>query len=153
MTLLSTPPGVENCSCPKTKKDKCPMNKRCLDKNIVYMATISTTAEDCKYIYVGATSRSFKERYAVQKQSFKDRNLNQTTLSKTIWDLRDQTIDHTLTFKTVGRGQPYSPKFKKCGLCIKEKTLMITMRSTLNKRNEITAKCPHRDKHLLYKVN
>ena len=102
----------------------------------------------------GITANTFKARLATHKQSFNNRNSNQTTLSKHIWDMKDKKINYNITYKIIGRGQPYNPKTGKCLLCLKEKTIIITKpsSSTLNKKNEFVNKCPHRDKHLLAAV-
>ena len=100
------------------------------------------------------TSTSFKSRLAVHNQSYKYRETNQTTLSRHIWKLKDSNTEYKVSYKIVERGNPYSPKTGGCGLCLKEKTFIITRpeECTLNKRNELIAKCPHRDKFLLAKV-
>ena len=65
---------------------------------------------------------------------------NQTTLSKHIWELADSGKNYSLKFKILYRAKPYTSKFKQCGLCIKEKTTIITQsdRATMNKWTELT---------------
>ena len=149
------PPGMVNCSCPKAKMSDCPLSRRCLEKNLVYQAIVTNESDGSNESYVGTTSTNFKARYAVHKQSFKNRMQNQTTLSKHIWDLADASKSYSLKFKILYRAKPYTSKFKQCGLCIKEKTTIITQpeNATLNKRTELTAKCLHREKYLLKNVN
>ena len=145
------PKGVDNCSCPAKKKENCPLQNRCLDRNIIYQATVDNISDHETETYIGLTSSTFKERLATHKQSFNNRNVNQTTLSTYIWQLKDGGKFFSISYKIVDRGKPYSSKYKKCGLCTKEKTWIITQpnMATLNKRTELTAKCRHREKWLL----
>ena len=148
------PMGKPNCSCPRAQKANCPLKGRCKDKNLIYQAEVLNSQDGTKEYYIGATSTTFKERFGVHKQSFRNINQCQTTLSRHIWALKDNNIDYELKFRTISKAQPYSPKFKQCGLCLKEKTIMITQleSSSLNKRNELTSKCLHRVKFLLGKA-
>ena len=53
--------SVDNCNC--RNKEACPLQNKCMNKDIVYKATISTSnANDTKH-YIGMTSSTFKERY------------------------------------------------------------------------------------------
>ena len=75
-------PREENektCSCPKNKKMDCPLDQKCLSKNIVYQATVSVPNKEPS-TYIGQTSVTFKARLAVHKQTFKDQNTSQTAL-------------------------------------------------------------------------
>ena len=47
------------CNC--RSKDSCPLNSKCLQKNVVYKATITTQNEIKKYI--GSTRGLFKKRW------------------------------------------------------------------------------------------
>ena len=145
------PPGIPNCSCPKAKKEACPLQSRCLDNNIIYQASVHSIQDNCTETYVGLTATSFKDRLATHNQSIKFRDKNQTTLSKHIWSLKDRGKEFKISYKIIGRGIPYSPKFKSCNLCIREKAIIITQpeKATLNKRTELTSKCLHQDKHSL----
>ena len=150
------PSNIENCSCPKLKKEQCPLDRRCLDKNIIYQAIVHNTTENKKETYIGLTANAFKDRLSTHKQSFKNRNVNQTTLSNHVWELKDKGVNFDIQYKILDRGKPYAASYKNCSLCIKEKTWIITepLMATLNKRNELTSKCRHRDKFLLcnYKI-
>ena len=53
--------SADNCNC--RNKEACPLQNKCMNKYIVYKATISTSnANDTKH-YIGMTSSTFKERY------------------------------------------------------------------------------------------
>ena len=107
--------------------------------------------DNSKETYVGLTATTFKSRLSTHKKSFLDRDYNQTALSNYIWKLKDKNTEFKIKYKIIGRGKPYSAKNKRCTLCLREKTIILTRpkESTLNVRNEFTTKCPHRDKHLL----
>ena len=124
---------------------------KCLNKNIIFQATIQENISKKEETYIGLASTTFKERLGVHRQSFRNRNLNQTTLSRYLWALKDQNIHYSLKFSILARAKPYSSKFKQCGLCNKERFFIITqpLKSSLNRRNELTSKCMHRDKFLL----
>ena len=60
--------SVDNCNC--RNKEACPLQNKCMNKDIVYKATISTSnANDTKH-YIGMTSSTFKERYRNHIKSF-----------------------------------------------------------------------------------
>ena len=84
--LLATPqPDERKCSC--TKNTPCPLEGKCLTRNLIYQATVTLEVKS-KKSYTGLCSTTFKERLGVHKQSFKDETKNQTSLSKYIWDLK-----------------------------------------------------------------
>ena len=153
--LTSDAPPQKTCSCPGNQVEPCILEGRCLEENIVYQATVTSDSDNSNETYTGVTEPPFKLRYAVHKQSIKNKNSpNSTALSKYIWNLKDNKTEFKISYKIVGRGHPYNPRSGKCGLCLKEKTIIITKPKTctLNKRNEFVSKCPHRDKYLLLKV-
>ena len=75
--------SADNCNC--RNKEACPLQNKCMNKDIVYKATISTSnANDTKH-YIGMTSSTFKERYRNHIKSFTHKKYsNETELSKHI---------------------------------------------------------------------
>ena len=73
---------------------------------------------------------------------------NQTELSKHIWKLKGDGSPYTLTWTIKKRAQPYSPRTKRCNLCLWEKFFIITAdkNTTLNARTELTSTCRHKKK-------
>ena len=53
--------SADNCNC--RNKEACPLQNECMNKDIVYKATISTSNTDDTKHYIGMTSNTFKERY------------------------------------------------------------------------------------------
>ena len=77
-----------------------------------------------------------------------------TTLSLHIWDLKDKGEDYVIEWKLIGRAQPFSPVSGTCNLCTLEKyhILFNPNQATLNKREEFTNFCLHKQKLLLDKT-
>ena len=65
--------SADNCNC--RNKEACPLQNMCMNKDIVYKTTISTSnAKDTKH-YIGMTSSTFKERYRNHIKSFTRKNI------------------------------------------------------------------------------
>ena len=47
------PKDVLNCSCPRNKKQMCPLNGKCLDVNIVYQTSIENKQYKTKETFLG----------------------------------------------------------------------------------------------------
>ena len=95
------------------------------------------------------TIQELDTRYTNHKASFNKRaKSNQTELSKHIWKLKDDGSPYTLTWTIKKRAQPYSPRTKRCNLCLWEKFFIITAdkNTTLNTctRTELTSTCRHK---------
>ena len=118
----------------------CPLSEKCLTKDLVYQATVKQTNGGTD-TYIGLTSTTFKARLGTHKNSFKDPEANQTSLSNHIWDLKKRKIEHSISWKLVDRAQHFSPVSGKCQLCIKEKLYILFHQemASLNSKNEIYA--------------
>jgi hypothetical protein len=104
--------------------------------------------------YIGLTATSFKDRWRNHKSSFKTRNpKNSTKLSKYIWELQDQKVDHEISWKIVSRAKPFNPVSNTCNLCTREKYFIIFKpeMASINERNEIAGPCLHKHSRLLRK--
>ena len=115
------PKGVDNCSCPAKKKENCPLQNRCLDRNIIYQATVDNISDHETETYIGLTSSTFKERLATHKQSFNNRNVNQTTLSTYIWQLKDGGKFFQYHTKLLIEGNPTLVNIKNVAYAQKKK--------------------------------
>ena len=148
--ILGSGNTSEPAKCNCRVKEECPLPGKCTTKNIVYEATVKTPDEEKKYI--GLTATSFKTRFTSHKASFNHREKrNQTELSKYIWQMKDDGVPYTLTWKIRKHAQPYSPKSGRCNLCLSEKLCIITSdkSTTLNSRTELVSTCRHKRKFLL----
>ena len=135
------------CNC--RNKNNCPLPGKCTIKNVIYQANVITDNDNKGYI--GLTSTTFKTRYTGHKASFTNpQKRNSTELSKYIWTLKDTNTPYQLKWKILRRAQPYSPRSKRCNLCLWEKLFIITNRnSIMNSRSELISTCRHRNKFLL----
>ena len=138
------------CNC--KENSICPLGGKCLTKELVYQATVTQTDKTTN-TYIGLTSTTFKARLGVHKNSFKDPDANQTSLSNHIWDLKKKNLGYRVSWKLIDRAKQYSPVNGKCQLCIKEKfyILFYPEMATLNSKSEIYANCRHKKSKLLIK--
>ena len=141
------------CSC--RVSDMCPLDGKCLSRNIVYQADVLLN-DDPSYhkVYIGMTKPTFKERLANHTKSFKHRDyMNDTKLSTEIWRLKDEgkenfNIKWTLRKQTTG----YNPSTNVCNLCLNEKLAICSFsdkEKLLNKRSELISRCRHQNIYLL----
>ena len=150
--LLASPTNVDEKMCSCSRNSTCPLEGKCLTKNLVYQTTVEQRDGETN-TYIGLTSTTFKARLGVHKNSFKDPEANQTSLSTHIWDLKKRKIEYSVTWKIVDRANPYSPVSGKCQLCIKEKFYILfhPEMASLNSKSEIYANCRHKRSKLLIK--
>ena len=139
---------VKMCNC--RNKNDCPLEGECLQKEIVYQATVTTSEK--KETYVGLTATEFKTRWRNHQMSFKhEKKRNDTELSKYLWELKEKKENFTISWKILAKARAYSNVSKRCNLCIEEKYFIISnpQMATLNKRNELVSTCRHRRKFIL----
>jgi hypothetical protein len=152
-TLKRTDPpqtNTRNCNC--RSPASCPLNGNCLTPNVIYQATVTRHDNNTDETNIGLCATDFKTRYRNHKTSFTHSDKrNQTELSKHIWTLKDNNIDHTIRWKTIRQAKPYSNNTKRCYLCLTEKYFILCKPNlaTLNKRNELSSICRHRRSYLL----
>ena len=139
---LQQVPDDPLCTC---RQQPCPVDRKCTGSDLVYKAEIKNTPEN--YFYLGSTSCKFTQRFHPHKHSLVHRDSkNGTTLSKKIWQLRDEGHNPEVSFSIVGRAQSAQSCAPRCNLCLKEKLSIITENSPLllNSRQEIFTRCKHR---------
>ena len=69
--------------------------------------------------------------------------------------MADKGKECNIKWKIKRRAKPYSPTTERCDLCITEKTIIANYKDKhklLNTRNELLAKCRHREKWLLCNI-
>ena len=148
--VLNEPTSHQEKSCNCRNKNSCPLDGNCQVKNIVYKATVTT--EQNYRIYYGTAEGEFKTRYNNHTNSFRHpKNINETELSKYIWQLNDKNIDFNLKWKIGAFTSPYKCGIRRCDLCLTEKLSIIRADPLiiLNKRTELILKCRHRNKFTL----
>ena len=147
----STTENEESKPCNCRKKDECPLDGNCLQAAVIYQAKVTRTDNNTHETYVGLTENDFKTRYRNHTASFRNiASRNSTELSKYVWSLKDNNINHVITWQIIARAKPYNSASKRCNLCLLEKFIIIREphRCTLNKRNELVSGCRHRKKSL-----
>ena len=133
------------------RRTPAPLAGNCLQSSVIYQATVTRKDNNKEETYIGLTENEFKTRYRNRTVSFCNaKHRNSTELSKHIWTLKDNNIDHSISWRILSSHLPYSSSSKRCNLCLKEKFLIIYQPnlSTLNKRNELVSSCRHRSKAL-----
>ena len=143
---ISTP----KCNC---HKYPCPLEGNCQIKNVIYQATVQS--ENDTQTYVGLTSSTFKARWSNHKTGFEhEKHRKDTTLSKYIWELKDKKTEYDVTWKIIGRANPFSPISKVCNLCTLEKWFILFKPNIakLNKKEELGNYCLHKASILLDKT-
>ena len=151
-TLRENLPETKKCSCTQNKKEKCPLQNKCLESEIVYQAQVEVENKETK-TYIGQTATDFKHRLSTHTFSFNNRDINQTSLSQYIWEVKDQGYEYKISWKIVDRGRKFSPVNGVCQLCITE-AYYINFHpemATLNSRTEIFSSCRHKKPALLIK--
>ena len=142
----------DNKTCNCRQKNSCPLNGNCLQSSIIYQAKVTRKDNNTTEAYIGLTENDFKTRYRNHTASFRHpKHKNSTELSKHIWTLKNNNIDHLISWCILSSSSPYNSSSKRCNLCLKEKLLIICRPelSSLNKRNELVSSCRHRSKALL----
>ena len=150
-SVANPPENLSNCNC--RVKENCPLEGDCLEKSIVYKASVST--EECSKFYIGLTEPDFKSRFNNHTQSFRSRaKSNNTCLSKYVWNLKDHNLDYNIKWDLLCRAAPYGGGTRKCDLCLTEKLLILQSDtgSMVNKRSEILNKCRHGNKYKLMNI-
>ena len=129
-------------------------------QNVVYTCTVSATPYFPKQVYLVVAESDWKQRFYNHKKSIKNKSYrNDTTLSSSLWDLKEKhKVFATLTWSVVKSVPGYSNISKRCLLCLAEKVLIGIYENPeelLSKRSELMAKCCHSKKLLLsnYETN
>ena len=100
--------------------------------------------ETVKSSYIGQTSMTFKKRFYGHNKSMRDKNVNQTGLSRKVWKLREDGVEFDLKWSIIDE----APSFNgiSCKLCLSETChiLFNSDQNTLNKKTELMSACRHK---------
>ena len=147
--MLSKPtPNVRDCNC--RNREQCPMDNKCLTKNIVYEAEITSHPDEVSKDYRGLCSTAFKDRYGVHKESFRNKVYSKgCELAKHVWNLKDSNKTFDLKWKILEKvnGRLIGGQ---CKLCTTE-TMLINEHPNKGKllnKNSVQ-KCRHECKYML----
>jgi len=141
---------LKACNC--NNKASCPLDGKCRSTNVIYKCTVSAPNKNDK-VYIGLTEGEFKSRFYTHKQSFtKKKYAKSTSLSKYIWELKENNINPSLSWTIMKTAKTYSNITKRCNLCLQEKFEILYYKNQnelLNNKSEIISKCRHENKFLM----
>ena len=140
---------IKTCSCSRGKT--CPLDGKCLTKNVLYKASCTAIGEP-KMEYLGIAATTFKERFNNYTASFRNEEYGQSTTLKTyFWKLKNQGKMPKVSFQIIRVVPSFTPESGRCALCSAEKLAILKSdpNKTLNKRTEIMATCRHKRKFIL----
>ena len=111
----------------------------------------ATTTTQQKHTSDSQKTTSKQDTETIPHHSATLNTADSTELSKHIWTLKDNNIEHYISWRILSSHSPYNSSSKRCNLCLKDKFLIIYRPKfcTLNKRNELVSSCRHRNKALL----
>ena len=148
---VSAPPATDNTdkSCNCRDKSACPLSGKCLEKCIVYKATVTADRKP-ERCYYGLSEPPFKQRYGRHKHDFEHEDKRASTaLSKYIWELKDEGVDYDISWSIHTKAAQYRCGSRRCDLCLAEKVAIATGDPTkmLNSRSELVSACRHAAKY------
>ena len=112
----TTPVSALSCSC--CQKSECLLNNKCLSESLVSKAAVSQTPSQINKYYYGTYEKTFKECYNNHTATFSNKTKQKSTqLSKHIWELKENSIQHQISWGTASRACPYNGCLWKCNLC------------------------------------
>ena len=153
--ILRTENKTDTRECNCRQNDLCPLQGKCLEKEVIYRAEVTSNTNNPTTNYIGLTEHTFKDRLYKHRNSFKYRNkINSTELSKHIWNLKDNEAENAeIKWSILDRARAFRNGSKRCDLCLTEKYHIIYEEfNTLNKRNELLSNCRHQRKFLLSNI-
>ena len=152
-TILTSAAENNSKLCKCREKNSCPINGKCLQKGVVYKATVVQKHTNQKDAYIGITENEFKTRYKQHTSSFRlPHKKFTTTLSEHVWNLKTITSSTALHGRLLKTATPTVLHRRSVTFALPKKYFILTGKPTLNKRREIFAQCPHRKKHLLQNI-
>ena len=134
---------VSMCNC--RSNDPCPLDGKCLTRNIVYKAPVTAPGKPLRYYY-GLSEPPFKQRYNGHNYTFRHSSeRSKTTLAGYIWELKDEEIDYSIKWEIHKKAAPYQCGARKCDLCLAEKIAIASGDPVkmLNSRSELISTCRH----------
>ena len=118
------PTDIKECSC--CRKPECPLDRMCLSEFLVYKASADRLDTKETKHYYETCKKNFKEHYNNHTASFRNKSKEKSTeLSKYIWELKNNKIQHNLKWCIASKARPYACVCRKCDLCLTEKLPVI----------------------------
>ena len=111
--------SADNCNC--RNKEASPLQNKCMNKDIVYKATISTSNANNTKHYIGMTSSTFKEQYRNHIKSFTQKIFKRNGTFETHLAPKQNKTDFTIKWSIIKKSISYTGGSKRCNLCLEEK--------------------------------
>ena len=93
----------KECNC--QSREQCPMDNKCLTKNIVYEAEIKSHPDGEIKNYRGLCSTTFKDRYGVHMQGVRNKKYSKgCELTKYVWELKEGNKAFDIKWKILRKG-------------------------------------------------
>ena len=125
--------SAEICNC--RNKHACPLQNKCMSKDIVYKATISTGNTQGTKHYIGMTSNTFKERYRNHIKSFTHKKYsndrNGTFETRSALKAKQNRFHHKMVYNK--KSISYTGGSKRCNLCLDEKITILKEKNNCTK--------------------
>ena len=150
--ILSEEKTLDQPRCNCRQKDACPLQKNCLDKELIYQCNLKKNNTSDGINYNGLTKNTFKSRFYKHRNSFKyESKTNSIKLPKHFWEMKRKCIEKaTMYWSVIDHAKPYKNGSKRCDLCFTEKCHILTSTVNLvNKRSELVSKCRYENKFYL----
>ena len=133
----SQPRVINTASCNCKNKETCPEQNKCMSKDIVYKATISTCCTNDTKHYIGMTLNTFKERFRNHIKSFTHKKYSdETELFKYVWHFKENNTDFTIKWSIIKNSISYTGGSKRCNLCL----------DIVNRKTDMVRKAGSRDR-------
>ena len=123
-----------------------------ISESLVYKAAVSQTSSQINKYYYGTCEKTFKERYNNHTATFRNKGKQKSTeLSKHIWDLNKNSMQHQISWNIASRARHYYSYTRKCDLCLTEKVAVAKPDPSflLNTTDEFISKCRNMSKFTL----
>ena len=148
-TNISNTDDIRQCNCRQT--NNCPAEGKCLTKNLLYQAEVSTD-DNTPVKYIGVTDDNFKTRYRNHTKSFTNKKYStKKEISKHVWKLKAAKKPFTILWSLLKNVPAYKAGCRRCNLCLEEKLTIMKNKvySLLNKRTKLFTKCRHETLYLI----
>ena len=87
----------------------------------VYFTKLHLQHVATAFVYYGTSEGEFKTRYNNHAKSFRQSEcMNETEISKHVWNLKDHVLDNNLSFEIHRKAFPYQYGSKRCDLRLSE---------------------------------
>ena len=144
MLLRQTRP----CNC--RNETSCPLQGKCLQKGVIYQATIMQSNKGKHDTYIILESQRTSSKAAmIDIYQASGLNIEYQQQQRAHLEVKKSEIDLRIKWEILDKALTYSASTRRCNLCIAERINILFKKPTLNKRRELYCTCLHRRKCLL----